>query len=191
MRELWREMDTHSVIPTSITLGCLTEAFVINGLPDEAWSVVRKQLECEERRENVNAVIYSTVMKGFAPSRRWDKVFNMYDDMCARGIPCNLIAYNTLLDARAKLFVIKRATQFLKSMRESGIEPDLITYSILVKGYCAEGDLDRALRIPEATKCGDKHAPDEIMYNSILHGCAKQNWVDDALRLMEGRCAVG
>ena len=44
--------------------------------------MVRKQLKCEERREDVNAVIYATVTKGFASSRRLDKVFEVYDDMC-------------------------------------------------------------------------------------------------------------
>merc|ERR1719512_671458 len=62
VRELWQEMEEQGVKPTAITLGCLTEALVINGYPDEAWDLI--QLEDEERRNCINTVIYSTVLKG-------------------------------------------------------------------------------------------------------------------------------
>jgi len=71
------------------------------------------------------------------------------------------------------------------------VEPDIITYSIIVKGYCLEGDVDRAFKVLEGMKGEDKLAPDEIMYNSILDGCAKQHRVDDALRLLEEMKSTG
>merc|ERR1719296_447591 len=70
-------------------------------------------------------------------------------------------------------------------MAKSCIEPDIITYSTLVKGYCAEGDVDRAFHILEDMKSDGKFSPDEIMYNSILDGCAKQHRVEEALRVLE------
>jgi len=111
--------------------------------------------------------------------------------MCARGIPRNLITHNTLLDACARACIMKRASQFLEDMEVSGIEPDIITYSTLVKGYCMEGNVDRAFRIVADMKRKDKLAPDEIMYNSILDGCAKQHRVDDALNLLEEMKCTG
>jgi len=185
VRELWQEMEEQGVKPTSITLGCLTEAFVINGHPDEAWELVTKQMECEDRRECINTVIYSTVLKGFASVRRMDKVFMVYQEMLSKSIPCNTITYNTLLDACAKACAMNRASQLLEDMAKSCVEPDIITYSTLVKGYCAEGDVDRAFHILEDMKQDNKFAPDEIMYNSLLDGCAKQHRVDDALRMLE------
>merc|ERR1719356_2079101 len=120
-----------------------------------------------------------------------DKVFVVYQEMQARGIPCNTITYNTLLDALAKACDMKKASQLLEEMEESGAEPDIITYSTLVKGYCAEGDVDRALQIFEEMKRHDKFSPDEIMYNSILDGLAKQQRVDDALRMLESMKSGG
>merc|ERR1719162_1083402 len=78
-----------------------------------------------------------------------------------------------------------RASQLLEDMGQSCIEPDIITYSTLIKGYCTEGDVDRAFHILEEMKVDNKFSPDEIMYNSILDGCAKQHRVDDALRMLE------
>lgn len=74
VRELWREMDVQGVKPTSITLGCMTEALVSNYKSDEAWELLNAQYSTEESKGFVNTVIYSTVLKGFAVERRIDKV---------------------------------------------------------------------------------------------------------------------
>merc|ERR1719498_566143 len=96
-----------------------------------------------------------------------------------------------MLDACAKSSNMHRAVELLGDMRTSGVEPDIITYSTIVKGYCASGDVDRAFRVLNDMKSDDKFAPDEIMYNSILDGCAKQHRVDDALKLLEEMKSTG
>merc|ERR1719310_2424365 len=64
------------------------------------------------------------------------------------------------------------------------VEPDMITYSTLMKAYCTSGDLDMALNLLQDVETGTQFAPDEVMYNSLLDGCAKQNRMDDALNLL-------
>jgi len=191
VRELWREMEDRGVKPTSITLGCMTEALVANQQPDEAWELLHAQCQMEDRQCCVNTVIYSTVLKGFAVARRIDKVFFVYKEMCKKEVPCNTITYNTMLDACAKCSTMDRAQGLLEDMQKSKVEPDIITYSTIVKGYCLQGDVDRAFQVLEDMKSDDKFAPDEILYNSILDGCAKQHRVDDALRLLEEMKSTG
>mmetsp|Transcript_50 Transcript_50/g.173 ORF Transcript_50/g.173 Transcript_50/m.173 type:complete len:1071 (+) Transcript_50:102-3314(+) len=191
VRELWREMDERGVKPTSITLGCMAEALVVNGQADEAWDLIHLQLESDERRGCINTVIYSTVLKGFAVTRRIEKVFAVYQEMRGKDIPCNTITYNTMLDACAKCSAMDRASSLLVDMKNSSVEPDIITYSTIIKGYCQEGDVDRAFHVLEEMKGDDKFAPDEIMYNSILDGCAKQHRVEDALRILEEMKSAG
>merc|ERR1719375_1245801 len=191
VRELWREMEERNVKPTSITLGCMTEALVANQHADEAWELLHNQSEIDDRKGCVNTVIYSTVLKGFAFARRIDKVFCVYQEMRGKNIPCNTITYNTMLDACAKCCTMDRASGLLEDMRESSVEPDIITYSTIVKGYCLEGDVERAFSVLDDMNSDDKFAPDEIMYNSILDGCAKQHRVDDALRLLEEMKSTG
>jgi len=191
VRELWSEMQERGVRPTSITLGCMTEALVTNQQPDEAWDLLRTQLGNDDSKGSVNTVIYSTVLKGFAVARRTDKVFQVYRDMCSKNIPCNTITYNTMLDACAKCCTMDRASGLLEDMAKADVEPDIITYSTIVKGYCLSGDLDKAISVLEDMKGDDKLAPDEITYNSILDGCAKQHRVDEALRLLEEMKSTG
>merc|ERR1719498_1768706 len=56
----------------------------------------------------------------------------------------------------------------------SGVEPDLITYSTLLKGYCHFGDLNNALQVAETiNSCGLQC--DELVYNTLMDGCVKVN----------------
>merc|ERR1719162_1759527 len=64
------------------------------------------------------------------------------------------------------------------------VEPDIVTYSTIVKGFCNSGQLDRALKVLKDMKTSGKHIPDEVMYNSLLSGCAKEHRPDDALQLL-------
>merc|ERR1719146_376084 len=84
-----------------------------------------------------------------------------------------------------------RVSNILEDMKSSAVEPDIITYSTIVKGYCQAGDVDRAFQVLEEMKRDSKFAPDEILYNSLLDGCAKQHRVDEALRLLEDMKASG
>merc|ERR1719460_3156772 len=64
------------------------------------------------------------------------------------------------------------------------VEPDIVTYSTIVKGFCNSGSLDRALKVLDDMKDSGKHKPDEVMYNSLLAGCAKEHRPDDAIQLL-------
>merc|ERR1719454_1238921 len=78
-----------------------------------------------------------------------------------------------------------RAEELFKEMEQDGVAPDIITFSTLVKGYCQYGDIDKGFAVLKQMTTAGKHEPDEILYNSLLDGCAKQHRVDDALALVE------
>merc|ERR1719375_1670806 len=185
VRELWDEMSRRRVTPTSITLGCMVDALVNNGLPEEALELVRSIRDDSEYTEILNTVIYSTLLKGFAQARQPNRVQEVFDEMQQLGIACNTVSYNTMLDANARTGKMDRADELFREMQASGVSPDVITYSTLVKGYCQAGDIDRGYQVLNEMVANGVHEPDEILYNSLLDGCAKQHRVDDALKLVE------
>merc|ERR1719398_178951 len=185
VRELWGEMRAHHVTPTSITLGCMVDALVRNSLPDEAFDLVRGIRDQSEYADILNTVIYSTLLKGFAQSRQPGRVQDVFEEMKQMGIACNTVSYNTMLDANAMTGRMDRADELFREMQASGVSPDVITYSTLVKGYCQAGDIDRGYQVLNEMVKSGVHEPDEILYNSLLDGCAKQHRVDDALNLLE------
>merc|ERR1719238_2485340 len=185
VRELWNEMRRRHVRPTSITLGCVIDALVNNGFPDEAFSLVREIKEDETCKDILNTVIYSTLLKGFAQARQPGRVQDVFEEMKEMGISCNTVSYNTMLDANARTGKMDRADELFRDMLASGVSPDVITYSTLVKGYCQAGDIDQGFQVLKNMVKNGVHEPDEILYNSLLDGCAKQHRVDDALKLVE------
>merc|ERR1719231_137267 len=182
---LWREMIDRNVRPTSITVGCTVDALVKNGRAEDAWNLVQELSRDEERKQYVNTVIYSTVLKGFAVARQPKRIFAVHAEMRRSGVACNTITYNTIIDACARCGCMDRVPALLEEMKTASVEPDVITYSTLVKGYCFAGDVDRAFKVLTEMKTDGKFSPDEILYNSLLDGCAKQNRVEDALRLLD------
>jgi len=86
-----------------------------------------------------------------------------------------------------------RVPALLEDMKKSTppAEPDLVTYSTLVKGYCNSGMLDRALEILKDVQADGKLTPDEVMYNSLLDGCAKEQRPNDALQLLDDMKKTG
>merc|ERR1719335_1967141 len=80
-----------------------------------------------------------------------------------------------------------RVPALLEDMKKAvpPVEPDTVTYSTIIKGFCRSGSLDRALAILKDMKADGNFAPDEMMYNSLLDGCAKEHRPNDALKLLD------
>ena len=183
--ELWSEMRRRKVRPTSITLGCMVDALVCNGQPDEAHQLVLDVRADEDTRDILNTVIYSTLLKGFAQARQPEKVQKVFEEMKIDNIACNTVSYNTMINSNALTGRMDSCEMLFEEMQAAGINPDIITYSTLVKGYCMDGDIDKGFSVLKKMTDAGKHEPDEILYNSLLDGCAKQHRVDEALNLVE------
>merc|ERR1719247_3406534 len=110
-----------------------------------------------------------------------ERVQAVWEEMQAEGIASNTVTYNTMIDANARSGRMDRAEALFREMEN----PDIITYSTLVKGYCSYGDIDKGFGVLKEMTAAGKHEPDEILYNSLLDGCAKQHRVDEALALVE------
>merc|ERR1740117_2346909 len=62
-------------------------------------------------------------------------------------------------------------------MAPHGCQPDSITYSTIVKGYCVAGELDKAFDVFRSMQ-SNKLAVDSIVYNTIMDGCTRHNRMD-------------
>merc|ERR1719263_1199621 len=188
---LWNEMEQRQVAPTSVTVGCFVDALVMNGCAEDALGVVHRLLANPSRAGLVNNIIFSTLLKGFAMTKQTERLFEVYDEMCQRGVPSNTVTYNTLLDACAKCGCMGKAPKLVADMRTAGLSPDTITYSTLVKGHCFSGDIDAAFAVLKDMREEGKFKPDEILYNSLLDGCAKEHRLQEALDLFATMKAEG
>merc|ERR1719420_2342938 len=98
-----------------------------------------------------------------------------------------------MLNAFAKCGDMHKVPKLLEDMKAATppVEPDIVTYSTMVKGFCAAGDVDKGMQLLRDMAEDGKLAPDEVMFNSLLDGCARQHRLDDALRLLDNMKEAG
>jgi len=138
-------------------------------------------------------VIYSTILKGFARAKETAKVMALYEVMQSCGVMPNAITYNTILNAFAQGGAMHRVPALLEDMKSAvpPVEADIVTYSTIVKGFCNSGNLDRALKVVQDMKTEGKHVPDEVMFNSLLDGCTREQRPDDAWKIVNDMKKTG
>jgi len=172
----WRKMRGCGILPTSITLGCALETLASNQHPDLAHELIKEVLADAETRHLVNAVNYCSVLKGFSHQKRFDRVWAVYEEMLAEGLESQFtsVTYNTLIDACSRSGEVRRTPGILEDMSRQGIEPNLVTYSVVLKGLCHDNQLDKAFELMETMKRSKHAKPDELAYNTLLDGCARQ-----------------
>merc|ERR1719181_2308637 len=85
-----------------------------------------------------HAIIYTTIIKGYGLEKNLKSAMELFREMPQEGVPYNTITYNSILDACIKCGDLATAEALLREMTttESAVEPDLITFSTLLKGYC-------------------------------------------------------
>merc|ERR1719316_1259561 len=178
--ELWRVMtEVREFEPNDISIGCVTDALVSNERVEEAAEF----LNSVKRKYPLNTVIYSTLIKGFAITRNAAAAWEAFMNMKAESIVPNLVTMNTLIDAHARAGKMDKCAEILGSMKEEfGIEPDRITYSTIVKGFCMMGHIDQAVAVMESAR-RTGFAADVIIYNTILDGCSTRDHFEMCDRL--------
>merc|ERR1719436_897407 len=71
-----------------------------------------------------------------------------------------------------------------------GVNPDLITYSILIKANCDSHRLEEAFKLLE-TMLEYGLRPDEVVFNNLLGGCCKESNAELGKRLYKEMVAAG
>eukprot|EP00747_Dinoflagellata_sp_TGD_P118012 gnl/TRDRNA2_/TRDRNA2_172723_c1_seq1.p1 gnl/TRDRNA2_/TRDRNA2_172723_c1~~gnl/TRDRNA2_/TRDRNA2_172723_c1_seq1.p1 ORF type:complete len:1016 (+),score=262.65 gnl/TRDRNA2_/TRDRNA2_172723_c1_seq1:94-3141(+) len=179
--EFWRQMTEQRILePNEIVLGCMLDALVCCSRTEEAV----KLFDQWKRKVTPNAVMYSTLIKGFANCRRADRAMDLWHDMQEAGVQPNIVAFNSLIDSQARVGNMDAVSKLFSSMESHGCCPDVITYSTIIKGYCVNGDLEKAFEVFTSMKENSMVA-DSIIYNTVLDGCIRHNRMDLADSILE------
>merc|ERR1719248_491886 len=96
-----------------------------------------------------------------------------------------------MIDACARNSHMHRVPTLLEDMEKQGIEPNVITYSTILKGHCQAGDVEMGFKVLQKMREETKLMPDEIMYNSLLDGCARSVMYDRGMAVVEDMQKAG
>jgi len=171
--KVWEDMDEQRTQANAVTYGCMIDACVKCGHVHKAVDIFQ---DMKKKKKHRNTILYTTLIKGFGMEKDVNNALALFREMKEEGVPYNTITYNSIIDVCIKCSEVETAEDLLREMisTREGVEPDLITYSTVLKGYCHAGDLDKALQVAETIKaCGLKC--DELVYNTLMDGCVKAN----------------
>jgi len=111
--------------------------------------------------------------------------------MRAQQLQFSTVTYNALINACACSGNMPRVESLLTEMAAQSIEPNVITFSTVIKGYCQENGLDRAMELLADMKKNKRLQPDEVTYNTVLDGCARFGLFDKGLKVIADMEAAG
>jgi pentatricopeptide repeat protein len=177
--DLWERLILRSSCPSDVVLGCMMNALVSNDSTDSAANLMREW----KLRVKPNAVMYSTLIKGYALARQTDKALALVEDMRRDGVEVTTCMYNAIIDAHSRRGSMDEILHLLQRMTEDGCVPDDFTHSLIVKGYCVKGDLKHAVSVfSNMKKTGSEG--DTVVFNTILDGCIRHNDTELADKLL-------
>lgn len=174
----WKDLRMQHVKPTSITIGCMIEAVSTNGDIDGAYELVQSLLEDQETRNQVNAVVFGSIFKGFSRVGHMDKVWAAFTEMQAYNIEPTVMTFNAILDGCTRSGELDKAACLMQDMKSQGIQPNIITLSTMIKGLWANGNIQQAFQFFEEAEKGPAK-PDEPLFNIMLDGCLKAGLADE------------
>jgi len=183
-RKLVDEIDAADVI----TYNTLLKGYAKRGDVDECFKLYELM---RSRGVAASQVTYGILLDCCINNNQVDKASMVFDLLKADGCPMNTVLYTTLIKGLAREQKVDEAMEVFKQMQnETEIQPDLITFSILLRANFDVGRLEAGLGLVELMqKMGVQ--PDEVIFNNMLSGCAKFGNVVLARRIYADMKASG
>ena len=129
-------MKEKNLIPSNVTYGSLIDACVKNCQVERAIKIFEEDMKNDG--VPLNTFILKTLIKGFVRQKDLKNALKFYkfifklDDKNRT----NDIPFNYLIDYCIRFNEIDTAWKIFEEMKASVTKPDLITYAIMIKGFC-------------------------------------------------------
>lgn len=174
------------------TFSILAERFAAAGKPDRA---VRLFLSLHHHGIRQDLRTFNTLLDVLCKSRRVRKATSLFKTFRLR-FGADAITFNILADGWCLLKRTANALDVLKEMVDSGVDPTLTTYNILLKGFFRSGQVKEAwdffLQMKKrGRKKGSECMPDVVSYTTVVHGLGLAGRIDTARKLLDEMISQG
>lgn len=118
--------------------------------------------------------IYTTIMKGYMNQGRVKDTVRTLEAMRNQGDAASQpdhVTYTTVVSAFVKAGTMDRAREVLAEMTRLGVPANLVTYNILLKGYCQQLQVVKAKELIREMIDSVGIEPDVVSYNTVIDGC--------------------
>ncbi|KAL8031114.1 hypothetical protein ABFX02_13G004900 [Erythranthe guttata] len=137
-----------------------------------------------------NSYTYSVVLRGLCKNGEVERALLLLEELEKKGENLRTSYYNTIMDGFCRLNELEKLgviRAIFRGLSCKKLEPDVVSYNILIKGCCQHGLMDEAIDLLEEME-GTGLLPDEVTYNNIVRGfLARGNYdsFDDAVKFLD------
>lgn len=144
------------------------------------WREVTQLFDWMQQNEMLNFASYSSFFKYMRISRNPMKALQVYDGITDKSTSVNLSICNSILSCLAQNGRFKSSMKLFHKMKDSGLLPDVVTYSALIAGCAKEEDgYVKAMQlVGELESSGFQK--DSVLYGSLIAICASSNLCEEA-----------
>lgn len=170
--------DMESSIPLDVvSYNTVMKGYVKDHKLTECFSLITAM---KKRDIATDEVTYSTLLDACVAENDIEKASAVIDHFINSGCVMNTVLYTTFMKGFVRMHMLDKAMALYNQMRtarqqhEEGQpdppKPDVILYSVLIKGNCDHRLLEPALRLVQ-DMVEDGLEPDDIIVNRLLDGC--------------------
>ena len=158
--------------PNSRIYTTLMKGYMMSGRVTDTVRMLEAMRRQDDSASHPDHVTYTTVVSAMVKAGLMDRARQVLAEMTRIGVPANRITYNILLKGYCEQLKIDKAKELLRDMADdSGIEPDVVSYNILIDGCILVDDSAGALAFFNEMRAKGI-APTKISYTTLMKAFA-------------------
>lgn len=189
---VFEEMKIANLPPNEIIYGCLLNACVRSSNIEKVTEIYK---EMKIHSLDMNIILYTTLIKAYTKVKDLKSALDVYYTMLNdEKVKPNIVIHNAILDCCVECGNTEKLSEIYNQIKDKAIQgedegapqPDLITYSTVIKGHARAKDMAKVFDIYNFLKQNtEQFKMDEVIYNSILDGCAKTNNYERGMEIFD------
>jgi pentatricopeptide repeat protein len=158
--------------PNSRIYTTLMKGYMMSGRVTDTVRMLEAMRRQDDTASHPDHVTFTTVVSAMVKAGLMDRARQVLAEMTRIGVPANRITYNILLKGYCEQLKIDKAKELLRDMADdAGIEPDVVSYNILIDGCILVDDNAGALSFFNEMRAKGI-APTKISYTTLMKAFA-------------------
>merc|ERR1719463_45398 len=169
--EIYKEMRSQGVECSNVTFNSVLDVIARHVSEPDEMARVLDDMRASQIRPDV--VTYSILIKASCAAGNLGNAMSLFEQLKQENLVLDEIAFNSLLNGCSKNNKVSYAENVFQSMRELGVKPSNVTFSILVKMYGKAKMLDKAAEIMDLMEVEYKEKPNLFVYTCLIQACVQ------------------
>ncbi|KAJ4975989.1 hypothetical protein NE237_001095 [Protea cynaroides] len=172
----FRRMQSSGPDPSAVTYQIILKTFVQGNKFDEAEAVFDTLLNDAISPLKPDQRMFHMMIYMHRKAGSYEKARKIFEKMTERGVPQTTVTYNSLMSFETNY---KEVSSIYDQMQRAGLQPDVVSYALLINAYGKARREEEALAVfEEMLDAGVR--PTRKVYNILLDAFAISGMVEEA-----------